>query len=393
MILLIISHTPHYLNCDGSVVGWGSTVMEIDQLATLFSEVIHLALLQNLNPPGGSLPYQNQKVRTILVKPAGGKSWLEKISYIWRLPDWLAVMKREIRNADVIHIRCPAIISLLALFAVKLWAGSKPCWVKYAGNWLGRANEPLTYYWQRKLLLAFHNRCVVTINGRWSNQPQHVHSFYNPSFSVSDLQAIKPCIEEKSLSEPLQLLFVGRTDHDKGVGVVLTILEQLLLAGIHADLALIGDSPERQFFEQEAIELGVSHYAHFLGWKDRLELDKEYAKAHFIILPSVSEGWPKVLSEAMAYGVVPLASDVSSIPQILGETRAGHAFPANQPQLFVDKIIQYTLDKEAWKITSQYGKKAANLFTYETYLDSVRKLFYNSWRIELIGKSSYPDDR
>jgi glycosyltransferase involved in cell wall biosynthesis len=211
-----------------------------------------------------------------------------------------------------------------------------------------------------------------------------VHTFYNPSFSVSDLQAIKTSIEQKSLSEPIQLLFVGRTDHSKGIGVVLTILKNLVSTGIPANLVIIGDGPERPLYEQMARELGVKRYAHFLGWKDRVELNDEYAKAHFILLPSVSEGWPKVLSEAMAYGVVPLASDVSSIPQILGETKAGHAFPADQPKLFVEKIIQYTFDKKAWKTTSQYGLMAANLFTYETYLDSVKKLFYNSWRIELI---------
>ncbi len=384
MKLLIISHTPHYINCDGLVVGWGSTVMEIDQLATLFSEVTHIALLHNQNPPGGSLPYQNQKARPVLLKPAGGESWWAKISYLWRLPAWLAIMKREIKNADVIHVRCPAVISLFGLLAVKLWAGNKPCWVKYAGNWLGRAHEPLTYRLQRKLLLVFKNHSVVTINGHWPDQPQRIHTFYNPSFSLSDLQAIKTRIEQKNISEPIQLLFVGRTDHSKGIDVVLNILKNLISTGVAAKLVIIGDSPERPLYEQIARELGVNQYTNFLGWKDRVELNDEYAKAHFILLPSVSEGWPKVLSEAMAYGVVPLASDVSSIPQILGETKAGHAFPADQPQLFVDKILQYTFDKKAWKMTSQYGLKAANLFTFETYLDSVKKLFYNSWRIELL---------
>ena len=384
MRLLIISHTPHYIESDGTVVGWGSTVMEIDQLATLFSEVVHLAPLHNLEPPKGSLPYQNPKVNTVLIKPAGGDRWVEKFAYLWRLPAWLAVMKREIKNADIVHVRCPAVISLLALYVVKLWARSKPCWIKYAGNWSGRKGESLTYRWQRKLLSKSHNRQVVTINGRWPAHPNHVLSFTNPSFSHSDLQEMKRLGEQKSLSEPLQLLFVGRTDHAKGLGVVLSIFEKLLSAGVTADLVIVGDSPERKIFEEISKDLGVEQSTHFLGWKDRIELNQAYAKAHFILLPSMSEGWPKVLSEAMAYGVVPLASDVSSIPQILEETKAGHAFPADQPQLFVDKIVQYALDKEAWKTSSRYGMQAANFFSYETYLDSVRALFLNSWGIELI---------
>ena len=35
----------------------------------------------------------------------------------------------------------------------------------------------------------------------------------------------------------------------------------------------------------------------------RDEVIKAYQKSHFLVLPSKSEGWPKVLSEAMAYGV------------------------------------------------------------------------------------------
>ena len=55
MKLLIISHTPHYLK-EGQVVGWGSTVMEIDQLAKLFTEVTHLAPLHDGETPALSEP-------------------------------------------------------------------------------------------------------------------------------------------------------------------------------------------------------------------------------------------------------------------------------------------------------------------------------------------------
>ena len=42
-------------------------------------------------------------------------------------------------------------------------------------------------------------------------------------------------------------------------------------------------------------------------------------QAYLMLFPSESEGWPKVLSEGKAYGVVPVTSDVSSIPQYLRE--------------------------------------------------------------------------
>ena len=50
MKLLIISHTPHYMN-GTQLKGWGATVREIDYLAELFDEIIHIAPLYTGKPP------------------------------------------------------------------------------------------------------------------------------------------------------------------------------------------------------------------------------------------------------------------------------------------------------------------------------------------------------
>ena len=64
-----------------------------------------------------------------------------------------------------------------------------------------------------------------------------------------------------------------------------------------------------------------------------------------MIFPSsCSEGWPKVLSEAMAYGVVPLAGAVSSIPQILAEVGTGRALPPNDVAEFASAVREYAND-------------------------------------------------
>jgi glycosyltransferase involved in cell wall biosynthesis len=42
--------------------------------------------------------------------------------------------------------------------------------------------------------------------------------------------------------------------------------------------------------------------------------------SHFLLLPSDSEGFPKVLAEAACYGVIPVVSSVSSIPHYINES-------------------------------------------------------------------------
>lgn len=72
MRLLIVSHTAHFRSGD-RVVGWGPTVRELDYLAALFDEVVHVAVGYPDAAPASALPYAAGNVRVRLVAPAGGK--------------------------------------------------------------------------------------------------------------------------------------------------------------------------------------------------------------------------------------------------------------------------------------------------------------------------------
>ena len=382
MNLLVISHTPHYQE-NGEVSGWGSTVRELDQLATLFREVVHLAPLHSEPAPQSSLHYSQKNIQFVPVKPAGGERIIDKVSIFWRTPSWLAAMKREMLKADVIHIRCPAGISLIALLAQRLWGKGKPCWVKYAGNWNPSKREPLSYRFQRFWISKNYHHGVVTVNGDWVDQPDHVVTFINPSFSRSELHQAYVTSADRKISAPLELLFVGRVEIEKGVGRVIQIATGLLQRGTDFHINIIGDGPNRKAYEQVALEHGLAGRIDFLGWKKRLEINNYYRQTHLLLLPSSSEGWPKVLSEAMAYGVVPLASTTSNIPLLLSKAQTGQAIAAEDIDSYVDAIISYTEDHARWKIESSNGLAMADSFTYEQYLNDVTKLFNKTWNINL----------
>jgi len=383
MNLLIISHTPHYLK-DGIIQGWGSTVREIDHLAALFDQVTHLAPLHSEPNPASSLAYTNPKINFIPVKPAGGKSIFQKLAILWRIPSWLAAIRKELFKADSVHIRCPAVIRLVALLAFRLWGRGKPCWVKYAGNWQPQSKEPLSYTIQRAWLSKNRHRGVVTVNGHWPAQPAHVFPFNNPSLTLNEVQAAAELSKHKAISEPLELIFVGRLEDAKGVSRIIQVAK--LLAGIPVDfhLTLIGDGPQRSAFEAQVVRAALQDRVSFVGWKRRAEINDYYTKAHIILLPSeASEGWPKVLSEAMAFGAVPLASDVSSIPQVLNKTGAGKAIPPSDVEAYLEAILFFYANPQSWQAASAAGKKASLEYTYEHYLHNVQKLFSSHWNINL----------
>jgi len=87
-----------------------------------------------------------------------------------------------------------------------------------------------------------------------------------------------------------------------------------------------------------------------------------------------SEGWPKVLSEGMAYGVVPVASDVSSIPQYLRECGVGATFNPYDLDSFATAIVHYARHPAQWQIESTRSMRAADRFTYDVYLENIFRL-------------------
>ncbi len=382
MKLLIISHTPHYQSQAG-VVGWGPTVREVDQLATLFETVVHLAPLHNAPPPESALPYTAENVHLHTVKPAGGNNFMDKLNILVRLLDWLGAMRKAMQQADAIHIRCPAGISLIALLVAWIWLKGKPVWVKYAGNWYSHPGQAMSYKFQRWFLRSHLHDWAITINGQWENQPHNIISFINPSFSETEYQTALKIAKCKQLASPLKLLFVGNLTHAKGIHHVLNIANFLLQKNVNFDLTLVGDGLKRAEFENYVEENKLGKNVHFAGWQPKTELGYFYQAAHFILLPSTSEGWPKVLSEAMSYGVVPLASTVSCIPQILHATGAGMAIPEEDTEAYVDAILAYTRNRTAWQQASRNGTEAAQQFTFEAYLKDVKQLFSGKWQIEL----------
>lgn len=374
MRLLIISHTEHYIH-QGQVFGWGATVREIDELASLFESIAHLAFLYPGQPPSSALPYQSSNVHLIPVPPAGGESLWDKLRILTLFPLYLRTLLREFPSADVVHVRAPANISLLAMVLLAFLRNPRLRWIKYAGNWQPARRESLSYSFQRWWLRNGFARARVTINGEWPRQPAHVHSFFNPCFTEQERLEAAELAVLKQLEVPLRMLFVGRVETAKGIGTVLRVLSRLCSEGFHATLDVVGDGPERPVFERMATGLGLQDSVHFHGWVPRTRLGPLYSVAHFILLPSTaSEGWPKVLSEAMAYGAVPLAGDVSSIGQSLCRFGAGRALPPNDLDGFVQAIKAYVKDPAAWKQESLRGVSAASHFTYAAYLNAVRDL-------------------
>lgn len=107
--------------------------------------------------------------------------------------------------------------------------------------------------------------------------------------------------------------------HDeKGHSIVIKAVKELRKRGHRVEVNFIGDGSMRQDFEKLAAELGIKKYVHFLGWfSSSEEIRRVLQENDIFIFPSVSEGLPRAVIEAMAVGLPCVASPVGGIPELL----------------------------------------------------------------------------
>lgn len=130
------------------------------------------------------------------------------------------------------------------------------------------------------------------------------------------------------------LLFVGRLRLRKGVEVLLRALAILNEGGVRLRLRIAGDGEHRAALERAASRFGVAGQVEFLGRRAPGEIRWLLEHSTALVVPSVYEGMPLVVLEAMVAGVPVVASRVSGIPEVVLEPETGWLVaPGNPPAL------------------------------------------------------------
>lgn len=367
--LLIVSHTPHYRD-GGAVRGWGATVREIDHLALLFDEVVHVACLHAEPVPASALAYRASNVRLRLVPAAGGTTLGAKAGALGRMPSYAAAIGRELRHADVVHVRAPAAIAMVAMALLSVRRRPRRRWFKYAGSWASAPGQPRSYRLQRRWLRRGFRNSLVTVNGAVQGERPGIRSLLNPCLEEDELEAGRRAAEAKRLSDPVSLLFVGALMEFKGPHRVVEAAARLRQDGVPVTVDVVGDGPMRPAIQKLEAVAGPG-LARLHGWMPRTRLGELLAGAHFVVLPSRSEGWPKVLGEGMAYGAVPIASTAGSIPHYLGEFGVGRAVRADDVPGLRTAIREYLEDPPRWRAESARGVAAAPELGYSTFVERI----------------------
>lgn len=149
--------------------------------------------------------------------------------------------------------------------------------------------------------------------------------------TASDNPAINP--------GPHRLIFVGSlSQRYKGLHILLKALHSCREIGISLHLDVLGDGQYRQEYEKQASDLGLSEMIMFHGYvKHGDEVLRHMQSADLFVMPSLVEGLPRAMIEAMACGLPCIGSNVGGIPELL---EPEDTFAVNNPVELANKIAE-----------------------------------------------------
>jgi len=319
MTFCIISHVIHTAK-EGKYFGYGPYIKEMNIWLQYADKVIVVAPLEDRKLDAIHLAYQHPNIEFIPVPHFSFTSFSNMLKALWVIPFIFFKILKAYRKSDHLHLRCPGNMGLLGAWA-QVFFPKKIKTAKYAGNWDPKAKQPLTYKWQRALLSnTFWTKNIhVLVYGEWPNQTKNIKAFFTASYAVGEPMPSS----SKMLNTPFQFVFVGSLAPGKQPFYAIELVRALNEQGISAELAVYGkgalESSLSNFIQENKLQNNVV----LKGNVEAEALKAVYLDAHFLILPSKSEGWPKVVAEAMFWGCVPVATPVSCVSNMLDQGNRG----------------------------------------------------------------------
>lgn len=177
----------------------------------------------------------------------------------------------------------------------------------------------------------------------------------------------------------LLLGYVGRLSEEKGIKFLIEAVSSLDQAKVPIKLLLIGDGPERSELERFVQEQKIEDRVFFMGFKDQIE--KWLPVLDIFVLPSLSEGTPMALLEAMAQGLPVIASAVGGIPTIICSGHNGILTEPAKPQQLVEAISMINQDRQLRASLGTSAKKTVDeRFNAAVWVKEIESLYLSVQR-------------
>lgn len=218
--------------------------------------------------------------------------------------------------------------------------------------------------------------------------PSRGQAYAASDAALDDLAFASDDRHEWQLPAEFVLVTVGGLDQPyKGTGVLLDAVHELRRQGAGIKLRIVGDGRLLAHYRRQSETLGLSAVVEFVGQQDRAGVRAALDSAHLFVLPSLTEGLPRALLEAMARGLPAVATDVGGVPELLPSEclvppRDAHALAVRIAQMMSDQSERLRLG---------HRNRAHARTHHERWQSTIRRDFLTA--VKHASASHYPEAR
>ena len=372
MKFLIITHVQHKTN-NGKIYGYGPYIKEMNLWLKYVDEVQVVGPMIDKIVDPIDLAYEHENLSFVSTADFNITSVKEMFKTFLKLPLlWFQIIKAMVW-AEHIHLRCPGNMGLLGSFA-QIFFPHKMKTAKYAGNWDPDSRQPWSYNVQKWILsnTFLTKNMKVLVYGEWPGQSKNVVPFFTASYSFTEVSSLKFLVSSEE-PKTKNLLYVGALSSNKRPLLSIQTTHKLIKEGIDVHLDLFGEGAEREVLEAYIEEHKLEKYVVLHGNQNADVVKEYFQKAHFLIFISKSEGWPKVVAEAMFWGCLPITTNVSCVNYMIGNGERGKITEPNVEDI-VKKVKYYLENPAEFEQSSKHAMEWSQQFTLEKFEEEIGKL-------------------
>ncbi len=297
------------------------------------------------------------------------------LGYIKNLAKYIINAKKEIEAADIVWLKLPFVASFAGLLS-----NFRKNQIIIA-HMVGDPEESIKYIKPMyKLFIPFYNilvRCLLkrvdlivfvsnNLAKKYLKKSSRAPLIINES-RILEYQINRHRTEDRFKQLPI-ILYVGRLSPEKGLYDLMYAIK-ILSRLIKFKAIIVGDGCLRDRLIYLSHELGIDGYIEFLGpikWGE--DLFNIMKGSDVLVLPSLTEGLPLVLIEAMSQGVPVVATNVGGITELIRDNFNGLLVRPNSPKELANAIIEIIKNVEKRENLIKNGLDTARINTFSVQI-------------------------
>lgn len=218
---------------------------------------------------------------------------------------------------------------------------------------------------------------VVSLGGRLSPILEKSIRKPNTILTLPNATAVPAASQPRTMpdaGEPFSMLFVSRFAANKGIPVFMQAIEALNAEGL-ADKLTFNFAGKGPLFDTYTAKYKLPN-VNFLGFVPDEELGNLYANNHLFVLPTLFEGMPTVVLEAMSYRMPIVVTDVGATAEQV-DAANGYLIPKNDPTALAKAIKAFfEASKQEKEAMSQASfERLTSRFTWQAVAQQHLEVF------------------